>query len=476
MRPDHDEARDRRDGSRRAFLKTAALGSALPGLITTARGDGVFELSPAPEAEASAFGPNDRVRIATIGMGIIGFIDTQTALKVPGVELVAVADLYEGRRVHAKEVFGSRIDAVVDYRDILKRDDVDAVLVCVPDHWHAKISIDAMKAGKAVYCEKPMVQRVDEGRPVIDAQKATGAVFQVGSQYASSLIYDKARELIQGGAIGTINSVEARYNRNSSIGAWQYTLPLDASPATVDWDRFLGEAPRRPFDPVRFFRWRNYSDYGTAVAGDLFVHLLTGIHHAVGSLGPNKVAGMGGLRYWKDGRDVYDLIMALLDYPETEKHGAFTLALQCNFEDGGGGDTLFRFVGSDGVISVSFTQLTLNRTGIVEPSRQSVLKGYNSVTTFSNAMQAELAEKLTIDPPPTRPKAGNWDAKYAVPAGYDERLDHFKNFFRCVREKSQAYEDAVFGFRAAAPALLANESLRQGKVLGWDPVAMKLPG
>ncbi|MFO0888191.1 MAG: Gfo/Idh/MocA family oxidoreductase [Isosphaeraceae bacterium] len=473
QRQDRD-GRDNESGSRRSFLKTAALGAAMPSLVTTARADGAFELSAAPVEEASAsFGPNDRIRIATVGMGIIGFIDTDTALKVPGVELVAVADLYEGRRVRAKEVYGDRIAAVVDYREILARPDVDAVLVCVPDHWHAKISIDAMKAGKAVYCEKPMVQKVDEGPGVIAAQKETGAVFQVGSQYASSLIYEKARELIHQGAIGAINSVEARYNRNSSIGAWQYTLPLDASPQTVDWDRFLGGAPKRPFDPVRFFRWRNYSDYGTAVAGDLFVHLLTGIHHAVGSLGPTKIAGMGGLRYWKDGRDVYDFIMGLLDYPETQAHPAFTLALQCNFEDGGGGDTLFRFVGNDGVIQVSFTELKLNRTGIVTSSRESVLKGYNSVKTFSNAMQKELAEKLQIEPAPSRSSSQSFPEKFVVPRGYDERLDHFRNFFACVREKKQAYEDAVFGFRAAAPALLCNESLNQGRILGWDPVAMK---
>ena len=116
-----------------------------------------------------------------------------------------------------------------------------------------------MKAGKAVYCEKPMVRLVDEGPGVIAAEKETGAVFQVGSQYASSLIYDKVRELIKDGAIGAINSVEARYNRNSPIGAWQYTLPPDASPETIDWDRFLGTAPKHPFDAVRFFRWRNYS-------------------------------------------------------------------------------------------------------------------------------------------------------------------------------------------------------------------------
>jgi predicted dehydrogenase len=474
---DQDHAGDR--DSRRSFLKSVAIASAVPAVVATARGANTFELSrPAEFFEprlTGSFGPNDRVRIATIGMGIIGFIDTDTALKVPGVELVAIADLYEGRRIHAKEVYGDRIGVHVDYRDILARPDVDAVLICVPDHWHAKISIDAMKAGKAVYCEKPMVQRVDEGPGVIAAEKETGAVFQVGSQYASSLLYEKVRELIKGGAIGAINSIEARYNRNSSIGAWQYTLPTDASPQTVDWDRFLGNAPKRPFDPVRFFRWRNYNDYGTAVAGDLFVHLLTGIHHAVGATGPTRIAGMGGQRYWKDGRDVYDLIMGLLDYPETDKHPAFTLALQCNFEDGGGGDTMFRFVGSDGVINVSFTQLTLNRTGIVQTKARDILTGYNSVRTFSKAQQKELAEKIKDEPRAAKPASSeSFPAKYMVPRGYDERYDHFVNFFKSVREKKPVYENATFGYRAAAPALLCNASLYEGRIMRWDPVEMKI--
>jgi predicted dehydrogenase len=463
------------EGSRRSFLKSAALAAALPAVVTTSRGDNVFELGRSEEfAEPRAFGPNDRVRIATIGMGIIGFIDTTTALKVPGTELVAVADLYEGRRVHAREVFGDKVAAHVDYHEILARPDVDAVLICVPDHWHSRISIDAMRAGKAVYCEKPMVRLIPEGIEVIAAEKDTGAVFQVGSQFASSLIYNKARELIKAGAIGPINSVEARYNRNSSIGAWQYTIPPDSSTQTIDWDRFLGSAPKRPFDAVRFFRWRNYYDYGTAVAGDLFVHLLTGIHHATGSLGPTRILGTGGQRYWKDGRDVYDLIMGVMDYPETDQHPSFTLALQCNFEDGGGGDTLFRFVGSDGVIHVNFTELSLTRAGITQPSRDDVLKGYNSVTTFANSMQKELAETLRLDPPRAKTTTENgWPEKYVVPHGYDERYDHFVNFFTSVREKKPVYENATFGLRAAAPALLCNDSLRQGKLMSWDPVQLK---
>jgi len=231
-----------RQGTRRSFLKTVAAGGAAASVAATALGDDVFELKlretpPAPK------GPNERIQIATIGMGIIGCIDTETALKVPGIELVAAADLYEGRRIHAQEVYGKKVDVYVDYREILDRKDVDAVLVCVPDHWHAPIAIAAMKAGKAVYCEKPMVRVVEEGQGVIAAQQQTGAIFQVGSQYASSILYDKVKELIASGAIGAVNSIEARYNRNSAIGAWQYSVPTDASPQTVDWDRFLGNSP-----------------------------------------------------------------------------------------------------------------------------------------------------------------------------------------------------------------------------------------
>jgi predicted dehydrogenase len=466
----HDPARD----TRRSFLTSVAAASAATTVAATALADDVHELKPTVEPIKPS-GPNDRIRIATIGMGIIGFIDTETALKVPGVELVAACDLYEGRRTHAKEVFGSRVETCVDYRDILGRKDVDAVLICVPDHWHALMSINAMNSGKAVYCEKPMVRSVEEGPAVIATQKETRAVFQVGSQFASSILYDKVKELIRSGAVGKVHAIEARYNRNSDTGAWQYTIPTDASPQTVDWDRFLGSAPRRDFDPVRFFRWRNYWDYGTAVAGDLFIHLITGIHHATGAIGPTRVAAMGGRRYWDDGRDVYDVIMGLLDYPETAAHGSFTLSLVTDFEDGGGGATQFRFVGTEGVIDVSFRELTLTRVGIEHASASQLLKGYNSVKTFSNAQQAELAHKLLAErPDPAAKRPAKPSEKYVVPKGYDERFDHFVNFFRSVREGKPVYEDAVFGYRAAAPALLCNESYRQKREIDWDPSAMKI--
>jgi predicted dehydrogenase len=460
--------------SRRSFLRSVAAASAASTVATVALADGVQELKPTVERLKPA-GPNDRIRIATVGMGIIGFIDTETALKVPGVELVAAADLYEGRRIHAKEVYGDKVQTYVDYREILARKDVDAVLICVPDHWHAKISIDAMKSGKAVYCEKPMIRTIEEGPAVIAAQKETKAVFQVGSQFASSIIYDKVKDLIRTGAVGKVHAIEARYNRNSDLGAWQYSIPTDASTETIDWDRFLGDTQKRPFDPVRFFRWRNYWDYGTAVAGDLFIHLLTGIHHATGAIGPTRIAAMGGQRYWNDGRDVYDVIMGLLDYPETDAHGSFTLSLVTDFEDGGGGATAFRFVGTDGVIDVSFTELSVTRVGIEHASANQVLKGYNSFKTFSNAQQKAFAEKLLAEHPTSPEKRRSTQAeKFVVPKGYDERFDHLINFFNSVRDGRPVYEDATFGFRAAAPALLCNESYRHKREMNWDPTAMRV--
>jgi hypothetical protein len=184
---------------------------------------------------------------------------------------------------------------------------------------------------------------------------------------------------------------------------------------------------------------------------------------------------MGGQRHWKDGRDVYDVIMGLLDYPETEAHPSFTLSLQTDFEDGGGGDTMFRFVGSEGAINVSFTSLSLSRVGIAHESADQVLKGYNSVRTFSKAQQEALAAKLKGEPSQPRTRTAKKEPeRFVVPKGYDERFDHFVNFFKSMRDKTPVYEDATFGLRAAAPALLCNDSYRLGKLIGWDPVALRV--
>jgi predicted dehydrogenase len=178
-----------------------------------------------------------------------------------------------------------------------------------------------------------MVHAIEEGQSIISAQASSGKVFQVGSQYRSSLAYTKAREFFQQNAIGKLNSVEAWLDRNSAIGAWEYSIPTDASTKTCDWNQFQGSAPKHAWDPARFFRWRNYRDYGTGVAGDLFVHLLTGLHTVTNSLGPTRIFATGGIRYWKD-RDVPDVMLAVLDYPDSDAHPALYVLLRLNFKKG----------------------------------------------------------------------------------------------------------------------------------------------
>jgi len=459
--------------SRRDFLKLATLGMAGISMSAAAAKRARAEILQ-PPARSKQVSPNDRIRLATIGMGIIGFVDTETALEVPGVELVAAADCYDSRLVHTREVFGKQVATTRAHEEILERPDVDAVIISVPDHWHARIAMEAMKAGKAVYCEKPMVQDIEEGSQVIQTERSTKQVFQVGSQYASSILYQKAREMYQSGAIGKLNLVEARYNRNSSIGAWQYSIPPDASPKTIDWQRFLGNAPNRPFDPVRFFRWRNYWDYGTGIPGDLYVHLFTGIHTVLNSLGPTRIMATGGLRFWQDGRDVPDIMVGMCGYEETEAHPEFTLSLQTNFEDGSGGGSSFRFIGDEGALEVTYDAVTLTRSPRRGPGADEVLRGYNSVRTWSEQTQQAFAREWRaghsrpVDPPMDE------STTYRAPEGYDDRFDHLTYFFDSVREGKPVYEDSVFGFRAAAPALLTNTAYRQNRIVSWDPEKMRI--
>ncbi|HUS06598.1 MAG TPA: Gfo/Idh/MocA family oxidoreductase [Bryobacteraceae bacterium] len=431
---------------------------------------GVAASALAQSPDVRKISPNDKIRIALIGAGGMGSNDAESSLAQPGVELVAVSDVYDGRLTRAKERWGNQLFTTRDYREVLARPDIDAVLIGTPDHWHAQIAIDAMQAKKDVYCEKPMVQKVDDGKRVIEAQKSSGRIMQVGSQRVSSIVYQKARDLFKQGAIGQLNMVEAWWDRNSAIGAWQYSIPGDASPATVDWDRFLGSAPKRPFEPVRLFRWRNYRDYGTGVAGDLFVHLFSGMHFVTGSIGPTRVFSTGGLRFWKDGRDVPDVLLGLYDYPATNEHPAFNLALRVNFVNGSGETSGFRFVGSDGILTIGNGVTLVRQPREAEP-------GY-TIDTFSKAQQQDYLKQYREKYPQQRATADairpQAEEHYLPPKNYSDHLDHHRNFISAVRSRKPVVEDPVFGLRAAGPALLSNISYFEQKVCKWDPRTMTL--
>ncbi|MBS1621690.1 MAG: Gfo/Idh/MocA family oxidoreductase [Bacteroidetes bacterium] len=447
--------------SRKKFLQKITAGIAGAALIPD-----ILKANPGLYSEKGLqlkkyFSPNDTIQIGLIGAGGMGTADANTAITIPGVKLIAACDLYDGRLADAKKNYGNDIYTTRDYRELLQRKDIDAVIVGTPDHWHKDISVAAMNNKKSVYCEKPMVHDITEGADVVNAQNKNGVVFQVGSQGMSSLGNEKAKELLAAGAIGKLNYAEGFWARNSPEGAWQYRIPEDASEKTVDWKMFLNKYSDRPFDAKRFFRWRCYRDYGTGVSGDLFVHLFSSLHFITNSKGPQKIMAMGGLRYWKDGREVPDILLGMFDYPETAEHPPFNLSLRVNFVDGTGDNTYLRLVGSDGSMNVEWDKVTVYHNKSYAPVDDPLM-----ATKLGKEMNSRYERKKMFEPDATVFKAEN---------GYKgAHFDHFYNFFSAIREKRNVAEDALFGYRAAAPALLCNDSYFTEKPVRWDPVNLKL--
>ena len=452
-----------KQSTRRNFIQKIATGVAGAALVpemlnATAANAGTKSIAL---KRAGQFSANDNIQVAVIGAGGMGLADADTAITVPGVKLVAACDLYDGRLADAKKRYGNDIFTTRDYREILQRKDIDAVIVATPDHWHKDISVDAMNSGKSVYCEKPMVHDVTEGQAVVDAQNKNKVVFEVGSQGVSSLGNEKAKELLAAGAIGKLNYAEGFWARNSPNGAWQYSIPGDGNEKTVGWKMFLNKYPDRPFDAKRFFRWRCYKDYGTGVSGDLFVHLFSSLHFITNSKGPQKIMAMGGLRFWKDGREVPDVLMGMFDYAETPQHPAFNLSLRVNFVDGTADSTYLRLVGNEGSMNVEWEKVTLTRNQAFSANDDPL-----AATKFSKDAPLAYERKKMIPPDTTVFKAeeGYMGAHY----------DHFSNFFKAIREKKSVVEDALFGYRAAAPALLCNDSYFADKAVKWDPEKLKV--
>jgi len=461
----------KKDTSRRSFLEKATLGSAA---LTSA--PMVFASSYEEKLllnrtyETAFYSANDQINLALIGCGIQGIYDTRTALQVDSVKLVAVCDLYTGRLDRSKELWGDDLFTTRDYRDLLNRNDIDAVIVATPDHWHKQIVVDVLKAGKHVYCEKPMVQKFDDGQAIIKAQKDSGKLCQVGSQGMSSLGNEKAKQLYEDGAIGDIVMLDFYNDRYSAEGAWQYPIPPDANEKTVDFDTFLGRAPKVPYENKRFFRWRNYKDYGTGVAGDLFVHAFSTLNYVISSNGPDRALATGGLRYWYDGRDVPDVSITLYDYPKTDNHAAFNAAFRVNFIAGSGNDGGFKLVGTEGAMEIGQNSVNLKRSKL-----DMVPHGY-SMIAYTEATQQKIREEYAAKNLKSRASSlATGETTWQAPDGYKGgHYDHFYNFFQAIRGKGKIIEDPTFGLRAAGAALLANESYYNKQPVNWNPNTMKL--
>ena len=408
--------------------------------------------------------PSDVVRFASIGTGIRGCELLDASLAVPGIECVGVCDLYDSRHQAAQEAVKKQVPATRDYRRILDRKDVDAVIVAVTDHHHRRVVEDACAAGKDVYCEKPMSHTVEDGFAIIDAVHKNKRMLQVGSQRVSSILYAKAKEIYDSGKMGDVYAVEAYWDRNTASGAWVYPIPPDASPQTIDWNAFLVDAPKRAFDPVRFFRWRCFEDYGEGLAGDLFVHLISGIHFITGT---NRVAERaqtsGGLFRWKDGRDFPDLIETFYDYPN------FRMMVRCNLNNEGG--EFIGFYGTKGTMIIKDSTLTY-RPQDTRPQPESY-----SIYGWPKRLRDQYLEQCAQQHPQPEPLHFNVDEEaesFTVPHGYSDVSDHQANFFHAVRTRKPVVENEIFGNNAALGCHLANYSYFNKSIAVWDPEARKI--
>lgn len=290
--------------SRRQFLGTAAAGLAATAL-------------PA-RSYSQVAGSGERLRIGVIGCGGMANGHMRSLLKMKetdNVEIVAVCDIYQKRLDAAVRLTGA--EGYKDYRALLANKNIDYVLIASPEHWHAQMILDALDAGKHVYTEKPMTHTVEQSKKVVAQVKRTGLKLQVGVQGMSDDSYETANKYVKDGTLGKVVVAQIDYSRNHTGDFWAYDIDPDARPGeNLDWKAWLGSAPKRNWDPERYFRWRRYWDYSGGIASDLFVHRVTRIIKALDLTFPEYGAGTGGkFEFTNSVAEIPDTFNIMLDYP-----------------------------------------------------------------------------------------------------------------------------------------------------------------
>jgi predicted dehydrogenase len=412
---------------------------------------------------AQAPSPSGRkIRFVSIGTGIRGCDLLRSARNVSTGECVGTADLYTMHQKAGQEAYGADIPTTRDYRSLLERKDVDAVIVAVADFQHRRVVLDCLDAGKDVYCEKPMSHNVKDGLAMVEAVEKGKRIFQAGSQRVSNIAFKKAADIYKSGRLGEVTYIEAHIDRNSPSGAWVYPVAPDASPETIDWKTWIRDAPDRPFDAERFFRWRCFADYGEGLGGDLFVHLISGIQCITGiNAAPSRAYSSGSLTHFKDGRDFPDLISTLYDYP------GVTVNMHCNQNNTNEESTIF--YGREGTLTVSGNTITFAPQD-VSPQPE----GYSLDGWTAEAKKKYLEEWHAAHP--EKPVNLEQVESFAAPRQYDDTADHIANFFRAVETREHVMEDEVFGNNTAIACHMANHSYFHRNVATWDAASKSIKG
>ncbi|MEA2258519.1 MAG: hypothetical protein QOJ51_1344 [Acidobacteriaceae bacterium] len=419
--------------SRRGFLKAAGIG--------------VASMAAMP-AWARVIGANDRLNVAVIGLGGRGSILLDLILEhrtnKADVEVVALCDVYQ-RRLNAasKKVPGAK--TYTHHQDLLQRSDIDAVFIATPDQWHAPITMTAMLSGKDVYVEKPITHTLEEAKVVAHKAAELNRVVQVGVQGLSWRRWPKIRQIIQSGMIGQVVEVQGTYSRNDPAGDWNWPIDAGTGPDGVgenhiDWEQWLGSAPKRPFDADRFFRFRKYWDYSGGIATDLHYHIVAPFHVAIANEFPTKVAGMGGLWVYNDARETPDTFLTAADYPSK-----YSMTIQSSQVNENGPTTMLR-----GTIAT----IHISDEWEGPPSRQ-----YDYADIIPEGPNAQEFAK-----------EHGADMVRVDGVGNEGDLLHVDNFLQCVRTRHQPNCPADLGYKVLASIDLSVRSYREGKIYYFDPV------
>lgn len=428
--------------SRRKFLKQAGAGAA----VLSAGNALTTKIVRAEPTEAPVFatgrviGANDRINVGFVGCG--GRMNTHINHLVKrskdkgDVMAVAVNDIYERNKKLAQEKIGVEANSVYhNYQELCARKDIDVVVIASPDHWHFNHAMEALKNGKDVYLEKPMTYTVEEARLLAEAVKKSKRVMQVGSQYTSMEHFHKAKQAINDGLIGQVMWASGGFGRNKNKkGEWNYTIQPDASEKTIDWKAFLGSAPKIPFNPEHYFRWRKYWAYSGGIATDLFYHTLSPLLLTIGPQFPERVSASGGIYKQKD-REVPDTFFINADY------SSFTIQLACSVGSGIGAPLVIH--GSEGTIFIANDSEDLSNTSIkVVPDR-------------------EYAEDF-------KKKTGKDILEIPVTPHARGTHPHMDNFLDSVRSRQDPNLPADLGYRAMTAIRMGVDAYRQQTVLKFD--------
>ncbi|MEN8186320.1 MAG: Gfo/Idh/MocA family oxidoreductase [Bacteroidota bacterium] len=396
------------------------------------------------------------------------------------LQLTGVCDVFDINAKNAKEAGaninrgGSEDEMGVapkrykTYKELLAANDIDAVIIATPDHWHGTITIEAARAGKHVYCEKPMTLTVPETFEVVKAVKENGIVFQLGHQNRQNESYFKAKEAFEKEIIGKVNLIEVTTNRNSPGGAWVHDIHPDANEKNIDWEQFIGSAPQHEFSLERFFRWRCWWDYSTGLSGDLFTHDYDAMNQILDLGIPHSAISSGGIYYYKDGRTVPDVLNSIFEYPDREFSLIYSASLASNKKRG-------RIImGHDGYMDVGGKLKIFADKGSTK-YKDDIKNGLISpdIPLYSYSPGQKQADAITSATEQYFASRGLLYSYHGEKRVNSTHL-HIKDWIDAIRNNRQPACDIDKGFEEAITAHMGTIAYREKRKVFWDPDKQKI--